>query len=144
MLREVRFSGLVFSHPEQIKLNSSKRRFFNSAAAVKSEYDEGEAEDDTSADLNPNAGRYSRFALAAEPPSRHNVRTAVRATRAQYVCFMRGSSFLHSLTGRVDYSLQAYENCPRDPLVRMSLAIASLLRAIQRQADNRHHMIAQV
>jgi len=53
MFREVRFSGLVFSHPEQTKWNPSKRRFLNSAAAVKSEYDdEGEGEGDTSADLN--------------------------------------------------------------------------------------------
>jgi len=69
---------------------------------------------------------------------------AVRATRAQLACFMRGSPFLHSLTERVDYSLQAHGNCPKDPLVRMSLAVASLPRTMQRQADNRHHMIAQV
>ena len=68
----------------------------------------------------------------------------VRATRAQYVRPMQGGSFLHSLTEHVDYLLQAYENCPEDPLVCMSLAIASLSRAMQRQADNRHHMIAQV
>ncbi|KAF9642568.1 hypothetical protein BDM02DRAFT_2050166 [Thelephora ganbajun] len=53
MLREVRFSDLASSHPEQIKWNSSKHRFFNSAAIAKSEYDEeGEGEDDTSADPN--------------------------------------------------------------------------------------------
>ena len=52
MLREVRFSDLAFSHPEQIKWNSPKRRFFNSAAAAKSECDEWEGEDDTGADLN--------------------------------------------------------------------------------------------
>ena len=49
MLREVRFSGLVL---EQTKWNSSKRRFFNLAAAAKSECDEGEAKDDTSTDPN--------------------------------------------------------------------------------------------
>ena len=48
------------------------------------------------------------------------------------------------LTERTDYLLQAYENCPEDPVTCMSLAIASLSRAMQRQADNRHHMIAQV
>ena len=52
MLCEVWFSDLAFSHTEQIKWNSSKRRFFNSAVAAKSEYDEWEGEDDTSADLN--------------------------------------------------------------------------------------------
>ena len=52
MLREVRFSDLAFSHPEQIKWNSSKRRFFNSAAAAKTEYDDEGEEDDTGADPN--------------------------------------------------------------------------------------------
>ena len=46
MLREIRFSDLAFSHPEQIKWNSSKRRFFSASATSKSEYDdEGEGED---------------------------------------------------------------------------------------------------
>ena len=52
MLREVRFSDLAFSHPEQIKWNSSKHRFFNSAAAAKTEYDDEGEEDDTGADPN--------------------------------------------------------------------------------------------
>lgn len=52
MLREVRFSDLAFNHPDQVKWNSSKRRFFNSAvAAPKNEDDdEGEDEDDTNTD----------------------------------------------------------------------------------------------
>jgi general transcription factor 3C polypeptide 3 (transcription factor C subunit 4) len=53
MLREVRFSDLAFNHPEQIRWNSSKRRFFNATVAPKSEYDdEGEGEDDVGADPN--------------------------------------------------------------------------------------------
>jgi general transcription factor 3C polypeptide 3 (transcription factor C subunit 4) len=42
------------------------------------------------------------------------------------------------------YLLHAYDYCPEDPVVCLSLAIASLGRAMQRQSDNRHHMIAQV
>ena len=53
MLREVRFSDLAFNHPEQIKWNSSKRRFFNAAATSKSEYeDEGDGQDDSAPDPN--------------------------------------------------------------------------------------------
>ena len=53
MLREVRFSDLACNNPDQVKWNSAKRRFFNSAAASKNEYDdEGEGGDDTSADPN--------------------------------------------------------------------------------------------
>ena len=60
------------------------------------------------------------------------------------MCSTGDWTFLLLLTGHVDYLLQAYENCPEDPVVCVSLATASLARAMQRQADNRHHMIAQV
>lgn len=69
---------------------------------------------------------------------------AAQATRARCVRSTQCDSRLCSLTEHVDYLLQAYENCPEDPVVCMSLAITSLSRAMQRQADNRHHLIAQV
>jgi general transcription factor 3C polypeptide 3 (transcription factor C subunit 4) len=146
MLREVRFSDLAFSHPEQIKWNSSKRRFFNSAAAAKSEYDdEGEGEDDVGAD--PTKCRSMLQGLPKKPNPVLVTMYGQSCTSYQSaicVFFCEVALALHPLTERVDYLLQAYENCPEDPLVCMSLAIASLSRAMQRQADNRHHMIAQV
>ena len=42
------------------------------------------------------------------------------------------------------YLLQAYDYAPDDPLICLSLAIASVGRAMQRQSDNRHHLITQV
>lgn len=41
------------------------------------------------------------------------------------------------------YLLHAYDYCPDDPMVNLCLAVASMGRAMQRQADNRHHLIAQ-
>ncbi|KAF7316423.1 hypothetical protein MIND_00161200 [Mycena indigotica] len=41
------------------------------------------------------------------------------------------------------YLVHAYELCPSDPVICMSLAVASLGRAMQRQADNRHNLVAQ-
>ena len=42
------------------------------------------------------------------------------------------------------YLFQAYDLQPDDPVICLSLAVASISRAMQRQADNRHHLIAQV
>jgi general transcription factor 3C polypeptide 3 (transcription factor C subunit 4) len=42
------------------------------------------------------------------------------------------------------YLLHAYDYCQDDPVICLSLAIASIGRAMQRQSDNRHHLIAQV
>lgn len=42
------------------------------------------------------------------------------------------------------YLLHAYDYFPNDPLICMTLAVASLGRAMQRQADNRNFLITQV
>jgi hypothetical protein len=42
------------------------------------------------------------------------------------------------------YLLHAYDYSPEDPLICLSLAIASIGRAMQRQSDNRHLLITQV
>lgn len=42
------------------------------------------------------------------------------------------------------YLLQAFGHCPNDPVICLSLAVASLGRAMQRQADNRNYMVVQV
>ncbi|TFK72655.1 TPR-like protein [Pluteus cervinus] len=48
-----------------------------------------------------------------------------------------------SYQSAIFYFLHAYDYCPDDPLVCLCLAIASIGRAMQRQADNRHHLITQ-
>ena len=145
MLREVRFSDLAFNHPEQIKWNPSKRRFFNTAATSKNEYeDEVDGEDDSGADPNQ---------VQTDAPSLPKKQNPLLVTMYGQSCTSYQSAicpshvrclFLDLLTQRTDYLLQSYENCPEDHVICMSLAIASLARAMQRQADNRHHMIAQV
>ncbi len=42
------------------------------------------------------------------------------------------------------YLLQAHALQPRDPVICLSLAITCIGRAMQRQADNRHHLIVEV
>ena len=143
MLREVRFSGVVFHHPKQTKWNSWKRRLFNSAAAAKGEYNE-EGEDDTSMNLNRTKVDTPGYPKKPNPLLVTTYGQSCTSYQSIICVFMRSSSFLHSLTERVDYSLRVYENCPKDPLVRMSPAIASPSRAMQKQADSRHHMIVQV
>ena len=44
----------------------------------------------------------------------------------------------------VVYLLHAYDYCPDDLMICLCLAIASAGRAMQRQSDNRHHLVVQV
>ncbi|KAJ7159083.1 TPR-like protein [Mycena crocata] len=41
------------------------------------------------------------------------------------------------------YLLMAYDYCQDDPLIALSIIVASLGRAVQRQCDNRHHLVTQ-
>ncbi|KAF8327415.1 uncharacterized protein EI90DRAFT_3127081 [Cantharellus anzutake] len=41
------------------------------------------------------------------------------------------------------YLLQAHALQPRDPVICLSLAVACIGRAMQRQADNRHHLVVE-
>ncbi|KAJ7754445.1 hypothetical protein B0H16DRAFT_744536 [Mycena metata] len=41
------------------------------------------------------------------------------------------------------YLLQAYDQCPDDPMICLSIAMASFGRAMQRQSDNRHQLVTQ-
>lgn len=52
--------------------------------------------------------------------------------------------FLTVITRLIVYLLHAYDYCEEDPMICLCLAIASIGRAMQRQADNRHHLITQV
>lgn len=48
------------------------------------------------------------------------------------------------LTDELVYLLHGYDYCQEDPIICLCLAISSLGRAMQRQADNRNHLIVQV
>ncbi|KAJ7033739.1 hypothetical protein C8F04DRAFT_614968 [Mycena alexandri] len=41
------------------------------------------------------------------------------------------------------YLLHAYDLCPDDPMICLSIAMASFGRAMQRQSDNRHQLVTQ-
>lgn len=63
----------------------------------------------------------------------------------RYVCRFPFYDPVHAVEALLlVYLLQAYDYVPDDPLVCLSLAIASVGRAMQRQSDNRHHLITQV
>ncbi|CCO35244.1 General transcription factor 3C polypeptide 3 AltName: Full=Transcription factor IIIC 102 kDa subunit [Rhizoctonia solani AG-1 IB] len=49
-----------------------------------------------------------------------------------------------SYQSAIYYLLKAYDTAPNDPVICLSLGAACIGRAMQRQADNRNHMVTQV
>jgi len=72
---------------------------------------------------------------APQPPTKDN--PAIFALYG-HIC-LAGKSYQSAIF----YLLHAYDYCPNDPMICLGLAIASMGRAMQRQSDNRHHLVAQ-
>lgn len=127
LFREMRLYDAAVHNKESLKWNAVSRRWGMSKAG---EADEGvedepnlegaEGDDKTSAPQLPVKDNPTIFALYG------------------HIC-LAGKSYQSAIF----YLLHAYDYCPNDPMICLGLAIASMGRAMQRQSDNRHHLIAQ-
>jgi general transcription factor 3C polypeptide 3 (transcription factor C subunit 4) len=149
MLREVKFADLAVNHREQLKWNPHKRRYGASGGTKAADDDD----DDAGEDLGGGEGSQSLTDLP-KPPTKPNpniltlygqfciTARSYQSAICMFVLFELVLSQRH-LPSLV-YLLQAYEYCPYDPVICLCLAISSVGRAMQRQADNRHHLVTQV
>ncbi|KAJ7634784.1 TPR-like protein [Roridomyces roridus] len=69
--------------------------------------------------------------------------SAKKANPVIFAVYGQMSIAAKSYQTAIFYLLQAFELCPEDPLLSLELAIASAGRAMQRQVDNRHHVVTQ-
>ncbi|KAG8908776.1 transcription factor TFIIIC subunit tfc4 [Tulasnella sp. 403] len=79
-------------------------------------------------------------AAVAENPSPSK---ATKESPVLLALYAHISSCTKSYQSALFYLYQAYDIQPDDPVVCLMLAVASISRAMQRQSDNRHHLIAQ-
>ena len=148
MLRELKTNDIAVKNPEQLKWAPASRRY---ALSTKVGVDDAAEEDDDIADdVDPTNEKVN----APRILSKHNPVTiavygqicmAAKSYQSA-ICAFRPSIALHFrwYSKFAVYLLHAFDYFPDDPVICLSLAIASVGRAMQRQADNRHHLIAQV
>ncbi|KAJ7064882.1 hypothetical protein C8F01DRAFT_778362 [Mycena amicta] len=125
--RDMRLANLACTAPDQLKWAPRGKRFWTLTSKA-DEDDEGEAPDES---LPTAAGTRTLPDFAKKP------NPVIVALYGQMCVTAK------SYQSAIFYLLQAYDLCPNDPVICISLAIASLGRAMQRQSDNRHHLIAQ-
>lgn len=121
ILRELRTSEAALKSKETMKWSAARRRWY---------FVDAKDEDDGDENVNILPAKGEGFL-----PSKGN--PALFLLYGQ-MC-MAGKSYQSAIF----YLLQAYDYCPHDPMICLTLGIASLGRAMQRQADNRQHLIAQ-
>jgi len=130
MLREVKFADLAINHREQLRWNPHKRRFGVSGGSKTAEDDDDDAGEEHAGDEES-----QQVMDLPKPPTKPNPN--ILALYGQFCITAK------SYQSAIFYLLQAYEHCPCDPVICLCLAISSVGRAMQRQADNRHHLITQ-
>ncbi|KAJ6488044.1 hypothetical protein C8R45DRAFT_264401 [Mycena sanguinolenta] len=125
--REMRMSYVTAATPDLVRWAPAAKRF----AIPESKGEDSGDEDDGAADeLVENAHPLPEAARKANP---------VITTLYGQMCSVSARSFQSAIF----YLLHAYDLCPDDPMICLILALASLGRAMQRQSDNRHHLITQ-
>jgi general transcription factor 3C polypeptide 3 (transcription factor C subunit 4) len=153
-LRELRLHDTAVKTPELLKWNPIGRRYGLSSSIKEepSKANDGEEDADDDAEIPGATESTAAEKMPIRMPTKNN---PVIITLYGQMC-LASKSYQSAICKFADYSeellvtifsvylLHAYDYCPEDPVVCLSLAIASLGRAMQRQSDNRHHMIAQV
>ncbi|EIW58576.1 TPR-like protein [Trametes versicolor FP-101664 SS1] len=130
LLRETRLADAAVKDPEALRYNTAQRRYGVVGSAIKADPDD--IPDDEDEVETPAA--VAEFEHAKLPTKANPVNVAVYGQ-----ILLAAKSYQSALF----YLLQAYDYAPDDPLVSLCLAIASVGRAMQRQSDNRHHLITQ-
>ncbi|KAH9944859.1 TPR-like protein [Amylocystis lapponica] len=133
LLREIRQSDVAVKQKDRLRWNATVRRY--SLAVGKAEPDDGvEDEDEVLRGESPGALEKSSAPKVTLPTKDNPIGVAVYGQ----IC-LAAKSYQSALF----YFLHAFDYCPHDPLICLCLGIASLGRAMQRQSDNRHHLVTQ-
>ncbi|KAJ7211351.1 hypothetical protein GGX14DRAFT_624389 [Mycena pura] len=130
--REMRLSYITAQSPETVKWVAQLKRFAFPMSKPEEANDDDEQDVDGQEEVNVSTSGAHPLPDAARKSN--PVITALYG----HMCIAA-----KSYQSAIFYFLLAYDLCPNDPMICLSLAIASLGRAMQRQSDNRHHLITQ-
>ncbi|KAJ2916357.1 hypothetical protein MD484_g4072, partial [Candolleomyces efflorescens] len=149
LFREMKLADAAVKAPESLRWNNLNKRYAHSGgvgASAKGE--DGDVGDDDEGDGDgdgvptPEQGaseksHHGSISMAEKSPipTKHN--PVIVAIYGQ-ICIAA-----KSYQSAIFYLLHAYDYAPNDPMICLCLAIASIGRAMQRQSDNRQHLIAQ-
>ncbi|KZV61169.1 TPR-like protein [Peniophora sp. CONT] len=128
LLREIKLSDAAVHSREKLRFHAVNKRWGIPTGKGNKE-DKEDKEDEAEDDVGDAKG------VTSELPTKDNPLLVT--------IYGQISLAAKSYQSALFYLLHAYDYCPDDPMINLCLAVASMGRAMQRQADNRHHLIAQ-
>ncbi|PPQ68724.1 hypothetical protein CVT26_003630 [Gymnopilus dilepis] len=135
LFREMKLSDTAVKNPEVLKWNPLNKRYAPTGQGGKATADaDAEGDDDEEADAPSVSGEPSNAGMPEIPKEQNPVIITIYGQ----ICIAA-----KSYQSAIFYLLHAYDYYPDDPMICLCLAIASIGRAMQRQSDNRHHLVVQ-
>lgn len=142
LFREMKLSDTAVKHPEMLKWNPLNKRYAPTGSKATEQEQEEEEDND---EVTQDATIGSSTAAPTSAPDTKSGLPPIPTAFNPVIITIYGQICIaaKSYQSAIFYLLHAYDYCPEDPMVCLCLAIASIGRAMQRQSDNRHHLIAQ-
>ncbi|THH30538.1 hypothetical protein EUX98_g3645, partial [Antrodiella citrinella] len=132
LLRELKTADAAFRNKDSLKWNNVTKRYAPTGSSSKAD---DEDDDEVAIGVPEESGKGAQQTQKPNLPTKRNPMGV--AVYGQICLAAR------SYQSALFYLLHAYEYCPQDPMICLCLAIASVGRAMQRPADNRHHLVTQ-
>ncbi|KAJ7686640.1 hypothetical protein B0H17DRAFT_1204069 [Mycena rosella] len=130
MYRDMKLSHMTAKTPDQVKWVNQMKRWALPMGKAEEVNDEDDAGPEEGGSANPSDAH-------PLPDAARHSNPVITALYGQMCITAK------SYQSAIFYLLHAYELCPNDPMICLSLTMASLGRAMQRQSDNRHQLITQ-
>ncbi|KAF8812960.1 TPR-like protein [Phlegmacium glaucopus] len=137
LFREMKLSDTAVKNPEILKWNPLNKRYAPTGQGKSTDPDEGgddDGEENERGSLENESTTHDKSKRPEIPTKENPVIVAIYGQ----ICIAA-----KSYQSAIFYLLHAYDYCPDDPMICLCLAIASAGRAMQRQSDNRHHLVVQ-
>ena len=144
LLREIKLADAALKKPDAVRWNTTLRRY--GLGTNKGDDDDVDEEDEAQREGSTVSAEKARLPQKANPVNVAVYGQICLAAKSYQSALCRSPYplWVYFCSPFLVYLLHAYDYCPEDPLICLCLAIASLGRAMQRQADNRNHLITQV
>ncbi|KII83764.1 hypothetical protein PLICRDRAFT_118961 [Plicaturopsis crispa FD-325 SS-3] len=135
LLRETKLIDMAVKDKDQLKWNGPNKRYVLATGGP------GKADDDDDGDAEDDDESKSAVPEEQDRPKMHD--TPTKNNPIIVALYGQICAAAKSYQSAIFYLLHGYDYCREDPVICLSLAATSIGRAMQRQADNRHHLVAQ-
>ncbi|KAJ7087686.1 hypothetical protein B0H15DRAFT_982935, partial [Mycena belliarum] len=134
--REMRLFDAAANNPDSLVWSQTGKRFSLKGTPNDPDPEDQEGAGPEQAEMPVSKGRRKQ-----QPPRLPEIAT----TPNPVVVALYGQISLvtKSYQSAIFYLLMAYDHCQEDPMISICITVASLGRLVQRQCDNKHHLVTQ-